>query len=1040
MAKPICESVVEEFIIEQLRQLDYEYINDTNCNWIVERQLDSFINEELLLESLIKINPNIRVEIFDTIISDIKKLESPSLFERNKDFHDLLIDGITVEDNRAKVNPLVKLIDFDNLTNNTFQVANQIKFRESCDTRIPDILVFINGIPLIIFELKSIEYRQDTFLEDAYRQLGANKERDGYRYDIPTLFNYNCFQVISDGANNKIGTLTADLSRYSEWKSVSGELGYKKEYSKKLNVLLDGVFERNRLLDIIRYNLFFIEKDKERPVKILSQYHQYFGVVKAKKSVSEHIMPDGDGKAGIFWHTQGSGKSYSMLMLVRRLIDDYSLNKPTIVVLTDRNDLDEQLFSTFSSAKHFLRTTPVKISSKSILLNKLEEIEEGGIIFSTIHKFDKENTFVNTRSNIIVLSDEAHRSHYGVDETIKFKKDSNGHILEMESVYGMEKYIRDSLPNATFLGFTGTPVNTKDKSTESIFGNIIDTYDMTQSIEDGSTVKLFYESRLAKVWLDEAKLKEIDRYYDECMLEGASSEQVEASQGKLATMKSIVGDEDRLELVAKDILEHYNSRKNFLNGKAMIVCMSRKIAFDLYKLLVGIDPKLEDIIALVVTDSNKDTEEEKKLFGTKAHREELAKNFKSENVKENKNVKKIAIVVDMWLTGFDVPDLDVMYIDKPMKGHNLMQAIARVNRIFPGKESGLVVDYIGIRGHLEKALSDYTVRDRELNLLDIQETAKAMIEETLSILNEMFYGVYSELFVIGSDSERFAEVQDGVQFVLDSSDRKKDFIKLVKSLKQAYIVAAGILDDKVKSRILYYLAIKHYIQKLEYEGGSVIDTATMNKRVEELLAEAIKGDEVKVLSTISEDKEKIKIWDILQEDKIEALRKSNPPHIFIKIMEKLLKEAVMEYKKYNLIKSNEYSEKLRLLLEKYNSREDSKEINKTITDLVIFSKEMVEDEQNASRNQLQGRERAFYDALIKESSAENMMKDGILFQIAKELKEIVEEYSTVDWSKKQSTRAKMRLEIKKLLKKYNYPPEYQENAVDRVINQAEYLM
>lgn len=1040
MVKPICESDVEEFVIEQLRQLDYEYIDETNCNWIVDRHLDSFINEELLLESLIEINPGIRVDLLEVAIDSIKRLESPSLFERNKDFHDLLIDGVAVEDNRAKVNPIVRLIDFDILTNNTFQVANQIKFRESCDTRIPDVLIFINGIPLIIFELKSIVYRQDTFIEEAYKQLGANKERDGYRYDIPTLFNYNCFQVISDGANNKIGTLTSDLSRYSEWKSVQGEFGYKKDYSKKLNVLINGVFEHKRLLDIIRYNLFFIENNKERPIKILSQYHQYFGVLKAEKSISEHIKPNGDGKGGIFWHTQGSGKSFSMLMLARRLIDDTSLNNPTIVILTDRNDLDDQLFLTFSSARHFLRTTPVKVNSKTELLNKLESIREGGIIFSTIHKFDKENTFTNARSNIIVFSDEAHRSHYGVDETIKFKKDANGNILEMESVYGMEKYIRDSLPNATFLGFTGTPVNTKDKSTESIFGNIIDTYDMTQSIEDGSTVKLFYESRLAKVWLDEAKLKEIDKYYDECIEEGASEEQVGASQGKLATMKSIVGDEDRLELVAKDMYEHYTSRKNFLNGKAMIVCMSRKIAFDLHKLLVKIDPALEEIIAVVVTDSNKDTEDEKKLFGTKAYREELAKNFKNEHIENGKKAKKIAIVVDMWLTGFDVPDLDVMYIDKPMKGHSLMQAIARVNRIFPGKESGLVVDYIGIRGHLEKALSEYTVRDRELNLRDIQETAKTMIEETLSILNEMFYGVYSELFELGSDAERFATIQDGVQFVLDSADRKKDFTKLVKSLKQAYIVAAGILDDKVKNRILYYLAIKHYIQKLEYEGGSIIDTATMNKRVEELLAEAIKGDEVKVLSTISEDKEKIKIWDILQEDKIEALRKSNPPHVFIKIMEKLLKEAVMEYKKYNLVKSNEYSEKLRLLLEKYNSREDAKEINKTITDLVNFSKEMVEDEQNANQNQLQGRERAFYDALIKESSAENMMKDGILFQIAKELKEIVEEYSTVDWSKKQSTRAKMRLEIKKLLKKYNYPPEYQESAVERVINQAEYLM
>ncbi len=1038
--KLICESVVEEFVIDKLLDLDYEHINETNDNWVTERKLDSFINEELLLSSMMKINKGISIDLLETAIAEIKNIDRPSLFERNKLFHMYLTDGITIEDPKAKANPQIRFIDFNNEDNNIFQVANQIKFKEYHNTRIPDVLIYVNGIPIIIFELKSVEYRKDTFIEQAYEQLGRNGERDGYRYDIPTLFNYNCFQIISDGANSKIGTITSDLSRYSEWKSIEGEIGYKKNFSKKLDVLLNGVFRKDRLLDIIENNLFFIEKNKQKPIKILTQYHQYFGVLKSRESIKKHIKPNGDGKAGILWHTQGSGKSFSMLMLAKRLISDISLSKPTIVILTDRNDLDNQLFLTFADAKHYLRTTPIKVASRKQLVQELEKIKEGGIIFSTIQKFDKDNTFTNSRNNIIVFSDEAHRSHYGVDEKLKVVKNTKGDIESVESIFGMEKYIRDSLPNATFIGFTGTPVDTRDKSTAAIFGEIVDTYDMTQSIEDGSTVKLYYESRLAKVWLDNDKLKEIDRYYEECAELGATDEQVSASKSKLTNMEIIVGDEDRLKLLANDIYKHYTERKNFLNGKAMIVCMSRKIAFKLYKQLVDIDKSLENDIALVVSESNKDTEEEKKLFGSKAHKDELAKQFKSTGVGNGKASKKIAIVVDMWLTGFDVPDLDVMYIDKPMQGHNLMQAIARVNRIFPGKESGLIVDYIGIKKHLDSALDKYTARDKDLNLKDIQETAKTLIDENLSILNEMFYKTYNDLFVVGSATERFEALQEGVQFVLDDGNRKKEFLRIVKSLKNAFVVAGGILNKKYKDRILYYVTIRHYIQKLEYEGGNSIDTASMNKKVEELIAEAIKGDEVKVLSVINEDKEKVKIWDLLREDKIEALRKSNPPHIFIKIMEKLLKEAVMEYKKYNLVKSNEYSEKLRMLLERYNTREDARDINKTINDLVVFSREMVEDENSASSNSLQGRERAFYDALIKESSAEQMMKDGILFQIAKELKTIVEEYSTVDWSKKQSTRAKMRLEIKKLLKKYNYPPEYQEGAVERVISQAEYLM
>lgn len=1041
MARTLCESNVEEYIISKLESFGYDYLNnegDEFC-WASARQLDEFINDEVLRNRLVKINKGIKLSLIDDAITTIKRISESTMFERNRVFHSYLVNGISVETGNDESNPTIKLIDFENVENNTFQVANQLKFNEKGQTRIPDVIVYINGLPLVVFELKSPEYRENTFLIDAYNQLGGKGESDGYRYDIPTLFNYNAFLVISDGANSKVGTLTSDITRYSEWKSVNGEQGYKKNFVRKLDVMLDGMFRKERLLDIIKNYLFFIRNDKEKPVKILAQYHQYFGAIKAYDSIKGHKRPSGDGKAGILWHTQGSGKSFTMLMLAHRLISDVTLNNPTIVVLTDRNDLDNQLKGTFDSAKEFLGTKIVQVNSRMDLLNELRDIKVGGIIFTTLQKFDKENLFTNLRDNIIVFSDEAHRSHYGLDEKIIMKKE-NKLIIEYISKFGMEKYIRDSLPNATFIGFTGTPVKTKDRMTTAIFGDIIDTYDMTQSIEDGSTVKLFYESRLAKVWLDNDKLKEIDHYYDDLVSSNAATEeQVIESQKKLTNMELIVGDDDRLKLLANDIYQHYMGRKNFLNGKAMIVCMSRKIAFKLYNLLIKIDTSLKDIIALVVTDSNKDTAEMRAVFGTKKDRDELARNFKGEEIKKGVPRKKIAIVVDMWLTGFDVPDLDVMYIDKLMKGHNLMQAIARINRVFPGKESGLIVDYIGLSKPLAQALSDYTARDQKFNLQDVQVTAKSLIEEDMSILDEMLYSIDKNRFFNTDSVSRFQSIQDGAEFVLENADRKKDFLKITRRLKDAFIVAAGILNDEYKTRILYYISIRHYIMKLDYEGYK-FNTEEINKHVEELISEAIKGDEVKVLSQVSEEKEKIKVWELLSEESIEKLRKTNPPHIFIKIMQKLLNEAIKEYKQYNLIKSNEYSEKLRWLLDRYNTREDASIINKTILGLVDFSREMVEDKTNAEKNNLKGREKAFYDALVREESAVRMMQDGVLYQIAQELKDVVQEYATVDWSKKRTTQARMRMQIKKLLQKYNYPPEYREGAVERVIKQAEYMM
>ncbi|MDD4070249.1 MAG: HsdR family type I site-specific deoxyribonuclease, partial [Candidatus Izemoplasmatales bacterium] len=510
------ESDVEKAVIESLISIGYSYIGDNN-RWIQERKLSDFINEEVLFEQLKKINKGIKGRILEEAIFVIKRYDHPSLFERNKVFHQFFVDGITIEDHKSEVNPLVRLVDFDNIKNNIFEVGNQIKFKEFSNrsVRIPDVILFVNGIPLVVMELKSFENINGTLLEDAFNQLGGNAESDGYRYDIPTLFNFNAFNVIIDGANSKVGVLTSKFDRYNEWKSINGELGFKDSYSFKLDVLVEGLLKQEKLLDVIRNNIFFINKDKNKNIKIMAQYHQYFGVIKSMDRIKYALRPEGNGKAGILWHTQGSGKSFSMVMLAHRIITSQEFSNPTIVILTDRNDLDDQLFNTFSSASNYLRCTPIKVTSRGDLLNKLKITKQGGVIFSTIQKFDKDNIQVNERSNIIVMADEAHRGHYGLYEKVSYQENEETKELEMVVSYGTEKYIRESLPNATFIGFTGTPVTTLDKSTTDIYGDIIDTYDMTQSVNDGATVRIFYEGRLARVWTDDTLLQKIDEYYED---------------------------------------------------------------------------------------------------------------------------------------------------------------------------------------------------------------------------------------------------------------------------------------------------------------------------------------------------------------------------------------------------------------------------------------------------------------------------------------------------------------------------------------------
>ena len=1035
MIDVVYESVVEETIISLLQNKDYELI-DEHDYWVANRKLDEFFNRDLLLESLRRINNISDDGVLNEAINMLTRLENPSLFERNFQFHKYLIDGVTVESKDYEVNPLVRFIDFNNPEKNTFQVSHQIKFNEGRSNRIPDVIVFINGLPLVVMELKSFdESATDATLEHAYAQLGSNSEHDGYRFDIPTLFNYNAFLVISDGVSTKVGTLTAKIDRYNEWKSVDGEKGYDDNCVTKLNILIDGLFDKNRIIDVIKNNLFYIQDKNDKPVKIMAQYHQFFGVKKALASISKTVKPVGNGKAGIVWHTQGSGKSFSMVMLAHRLLLEPSLNVPTIVVLTDRIDLDDQLYKTFYSARNYLKTEPQIALSREDLVKKLGAVKQGGIILTTVGKFDKENLPKNERNNIIVMTDEAHRGHYGIYETVHYVKDETTNEMEAVFKYGVEKYIREALPNATFIGFTGTPVSTKDKQTTDIFGDIIDVYDMTQSVIDGSTVKLYYESRLAKVWTDDEVLEQIDEYYDDLeKSERADKDSIERSKAEMSKIKVILEDDDMINLFATDIMAHYQERKGFLNGKAMIVCQTRVAAAKLYKKITeDICPEMKGQVILVVTESNKDTEEMRKLFGNSDYRKELGEEFKKDTSKY-----KIAIVVDMWLTGFDVPDLDVMYFIKRLKSYNLMQAIARVNRVYPGKVYGLVVDYIGLGKALDSALTEYTDRDRENNVQDIKQEIYNLLKEKLSVLNEWFYKIEKAKFYSSDSLTRFTAIQEGAQFILEDKKREDSFIfDLSLAVKQAFVVCGGICTKDEKDDVLYYLAIRSYILKLRAKHGPV-STAEMNKFVSSLLADAIKGDEVKVLSKKDDSNENV--IDLLSLEKIEELRKKNPPHVFVEIVKKLLERAIAESRKNNYFKSQEYSKRLRKILEKYNDRDATFAPEETIVDLVTFASEMVSDEKEASKLGIFGRERAFYDALIRDKSAQELLNDETLKLIARELKEVVEEYASTDWSNKESTRAKMRTKIKECLKKYNYPPEYAKAAVDDVIKQAEYIM
>ena len=998
------EESFENVVIEYLKELNYDYIHGSN--------LTRDNKEVLLLKSLktnlININKEIPESSIDYAIKKIQNFETNDVFTNNKLFHKYLTEGIEITDfiNGKTAYHTIKLIDFDNIENNEFLVVNQLEIVEDDIKKIPDIIVYVNGIPLVCMELKSTS-REEVNIEDAYKQLMNYKE-----VHIPSLFYYNAFLVISDGVNTKAGTITAPFNRFMEWKKINIEdevidtLGV--DY-KNLDTLLYGMFDKERFLDIIKNFILFIPKGK-----ILAQYHQYYGMKKAIKSVINAV--DDDGRAGVVWHTQGSGKSFSMTFLAGNLIKDKRLESPTILVITDRNDLDDQLFSTFCSASEFLRQEPIKCDSRADVKQVLEGRKTGGVVFSTIQKFEEETGLLSDRKNIIVMVDEAHRTQYNLDGKLD--------INTGEIKYGYAKYLREALPNATYIAFTGTPIDNTDKSTYGVFGDLIDVYDMTQAVEDGATVKIYYESRLAKVKLDQSTMNLIDEeYFNMQVKEDVESYTVEQSQKQMSRMEKIICDEDRIRQVVKDIISHYEERKTQVAGKAMIVAYSRTAAYLMYQEIIKQRPDYKNKVKMVMTTNNGDDDKMAKLIGTKKDQKKREEEFRDLD-----SEFKIVIVVDMWLTGFDVPALDTMYIDKPMKAHNLMQAIARVNRVFPGKSGGLVVDYIGLKRELFDALKTYSTRDQD----KIQENdeAKTIALDILEILRNEFHSFDYEDFFGDSDKVRYDLIRDGAEFVQFMEHRKNLFMEQTKKLKDVYKICTSLLSKREKEEISFFMAIRSFIMKTTKKG--VPDLKEINERISKMLEDAILGDEVLVLTKAGSSE----TFDLLNQENMLKIKLMPQKNIAANILMRAMKDKVEQVKKKNIIVSRAFSEKLQQIIDRYNHRHDEKDVYEVLEALVKFKEELFKAIESGDAMDLTYEEKAFFDVLTADPEVLSMMDDDILIKIAKDLTKTVKENMCPAWHERKQAQAKMRLKIKKLLKKYDYPPNKSDKAIEDVMEQV----
>ncbi|MEL7590304.1 MAG: type I restriction endonuclease subunit R [Anaerolineaceae bacterium] len=1037
----ITEQFVEEFVLTLFSSLGYEVLNGPQIAPDVSSLYRDSYNhaclDKILLESLQRINPAIPDEILEDAVRKLKTPTSPSLTVNNRNVHKMLVNGIDVEYHRPDHSiggDKIALIDFDNPDNNRWLVVNQFTVIEGNLNRRADVVVFINGLPLAVFELKNPADEKAT-IWSAFNQLQT------YKNQISNLFIYNEVLVVSDGIEARIGSLTADRERFMPWKTIEGE-DLAPVQKPQLEVLLRGVFEKRRFLDLLRYFIVFEEENGGMLNKKLAAYHQFHAVnvaleqtlracdVIQKGQVAERRSgyftrtpvdcAPGDHRVGVIWHTQGSGKSLTMAFYAGRVISHPLMENPTVVIITDRNDLDDQLFGTFSRCHDLLRQIPVQAENHQHL-HQLLQVASGGVVFTTIQKFlppagqNGNGEPLSERRNIVVIADEAHRSQY-------------------DFIDGYARHMHDALPNASFIGFTGTPIEQNDRNTRAVFGNYVSVYDIQRAVEDGATVPIYYEGRLAKLELDEQLKPHLDEEFEE-VTEGEELEQKERLKTKWAALEAVVGSERRIQIIARDFVQHFENRLEVMDGKAMIVCMSRRICVELYNAIMALRPEwhseddLQGAIKIVMTGSASDPLEWQQHIRSKARREELAKRFKNQN-----DPFKIVIVRDMWLTGFDAPPLHTMYVDKPMYGHGLMQAIARVNRVFKDKPGGLIVDYLGLADQLRQALANYTAEGGTGEAAIDQEQAVAIMQEKYEICLGLFHGFNWSKWTTGTPAEKLGLLPMAQEHIFAQEDGKNRLLKAVTELSQAFALAVphprtiAIRDD-----VGFFQAVRSAVAKTTCDSGRSVET--MDHAIRQIISRAVASEEVIDIFTAAG----LKKPDIsILSDEFLAEIQGMPQHnLALELLKKLLNDEIKLRSRKNLVQSRSFSEMLERTIRAYQNR--AIETAQVIEELISIAKEIREADKRGEELHLTEDEVAFYDALEVNDSAVKVLGDETLQEIARELVKMVRNNVTIDWTVKETVRAKLRVMVKRILRKYGYPPDKQEKATQTVLEQAELL-
>jgi type I restriction enzyme R subunit len=1022
------EEDLEEAGLEWFEELGFSTISGPKISpggeYPEREEYTEVVLKDRLEDSLLRINSNVPTSAVKEAVRKILIPQEPSLLENNRNFHKMITEGIDIQGERDDGSPTthkVWLFDTDNLRNNDFLAVNQFAVKEGNYTRRPDITVFINGLPLVVIELKDPN-NEKTTIDVAYNKL------QNYKVQIPSLFTYNEMMIISDGHNARVGTLTANRERFMAWRTINGEEVAPKGIP-ELEVLIKGIFQKDRLLDLLHHYILF-QDDNLNITKIFAAYHQYHAVRKAIDSTENAVGEDGDRRIGVVWHTQGSGKSLSMVFYSGNLVRDF--DNPTIVVITDRNDLDDQLFGTFSSSQDLIRQEPKQADSREHL-KKLLSVESGGIVFTTIQKFEEggNNPVLTDRKNVIVIADEAHRSQYGFDPDIKQIDD------KAETKYGYAKYMRDALPNASYIGFTGTPLEMDDRNTPAVFGGYIDIYDMARAVEDEMTVKIYYESKIVQVDLPEEKQKEIDKEIDN-ITDGLVAEEKEKYMARNSKLEAVIGAENRLETVAKEIIEHFRERQEAILGKGMIVTISRRVAVDLYNKIVELKPNWhsdndeEGKIKVVMSGSTDDPEDWQPHIRTKSQRKVIEK-----RLKDSEDNLELVIVCDMWLTGFDVPPLHTMYIDKPLKGHTLMQSIARVNRVYKDKPGGLIVDFIGIANSLKKALKHYTESDRKTTAINTEEALKELLKE-YEIINDILYGFDYERFFKVDSKEKMRVITETMEYILSLDEEpagtgEERFIKHVNRLSKAYALCSTRNEAQAISEdIALFKAVKTAIRKHFSEGES--SPQETNSAINQMVSKAISADGViDIFEGTNIDPD----MSILSEDFLDEVKHLQHKNIAARTLEQILKTKVQTLAKKNLVKSRKFSEMLNETINRYRNR--AIETREVIEELIKLAEEMNKAQEEENDLGLHEDEVAFYDALGVNDAAVKIMGDEVLKQIAVELTETIRNSTTIDWSSREDVRAEIRVQVKRLLRKYDYPPDKQKEAIETVMKQAELM-